>query len=456
MAVDRSSLPALGDLPPFAFPSIERGTLPSGLRVWTVEHRAVPLITLLVLVRRGSAADPRGEEGLTAIVGDLLDEGCGELDALALHEALGRIGAQLDTEVGSDATLLGLTVLSRFADRGAALLAGMIREPRLDVRDFERVRDLRLNRLVQIRDMPPALADLAFNQLVYGPHPYGHLSIGSESALRTLSLDSVKAFHAGAYVPAHVTVIAAGDGSHTDLIALVERVFGDWAPGPGVAANDAEVLAAPPAPSTRLAVVHKAGAAQSELRIGHMSVARNDPDYLRLLVLNMVLGGQFVSRINMNLREDKGYTYGARTGFDARRGRGPFLLQASVQSDATAAAIRESIAEIDAIRGARPVTRGELETGRAALTRGYPRNFETAEQVGRAAAQMALHDLPEDYYTTFVPRVLAIDERDVTDAAARHLDPSRLLTVIVGDRDRIGDTLAPLALGEPAHLGLPV
>jgi zinc protease len=426
MAVDRSSLPALGALPPFQFPRIDRHLLPSGLRVWTVEHRAVPLITMLVLVRRGAAADPVGREGLAAITGDLLDEGCGQLDALALHEALGRIGAQLETEVGSDATMLGLTVLSRFVDRAADLIAAMIRQPRLEDRDFERVRDLRLNRLVQLRDMPPALADRAFTELVYGGHPYGHLAIGSEGALRALSPDDIRTFHQGGY----------------------------WSPDRGVQADERAVLAAPPSPKARLALLHKPAAAQSELRIGHMSVARNHPDYLHLLVLNMVLGGQFVSRINMNLREDKGYTYGARTGFEARRGPGPFLLQASVQSEATAEAIRESINEISAIRGERPVTPQELETGRAALTRGYPRNFETAEQVARAAAQMALHDLPEDYFTTFVPRVLAIDERAVTEAAARHLDPSRLLTIIVGDRDRVAPALAPLALGEPLDLAV--
>jgi predicted Zn-dependent peptidase len=455
MAVDRSSLPPLGALPPFQFPRIDRHSFPSGLKVWTVEHRAVPLITVLVLVRRGAAADPVGQEGLAAITGDMLDEGCGPLDALALHEALGRIGAQLDTEVGSDATMLGLTVLSRFVDRAADLIAGMIRQPRLEERDFERVRDLRLNRLVQLRDMPPALADRAFTELVYGGHPYGHLSIGSEETLRALSLDDIRTFHEGGYVPPNVTVIAAGDASHAGLAALVERAFGDWSPGRGLEADERAVLAAPPPPKARLALLHKPAAAQSELRIGHMSVARNHPDYLQLLVLNMVLGGQFVSRINMNLREDKGYTYGARTGFEARRGPGPFLLQASVQSEATAEAIRESIYEIAAIRGERPVTPQELETGRAALTRGYPRNFETAEQVARAAAQMALHDLPEDYFTTFVPRVLAIDERAVTEAAARHLDPMRLLTIIVGDRERVAPALAQLALGEPLDLAVP-
>ena len=455
MVVDRSRLPALGDPPAFTFPAIERRTLASGLRVWTIEHRAVPLISLLVLVRRGAAADPPGQEGLAALVGDLLDEGCGTLDALAFHEALGRIGAHLETEVGSDATLLGLTVLSRFADRGVGLVAEMVRAPRLDERDFERVRDLRLNRLVQIRDMPTALADRAFTELVYGSHPYGHLAIGSEESLRGMPLASVRDFHRDAYVPGNVTVIAAGDGSHDDLARLVERAFGDWTPGHGVAGDDPAVFADPPEPATRLGLLHKPGAAQSELRMGHMSVSRKHPDYLRLMVLNMVLGGQFVSRINMNLREDKGYTYGARTAFEARRGPGPFVLQASVQSDATVEAIRESVAEISAIRGDRPVTSEELETGRAALTRGYPRNFETAEQVARAAAQMALHDLPDDYYTTFVPRVMAIDPRAVTEAAHRHLDPSRLLTVIVGDRDRIGPTLALLAMGEPLELAIP-
>lgn len=454
MAVDRSRLPALGELPPFQFPKIEKRTLVSGLRVWTIEHRAVPLISLLVLVRRGAAADPPGQEGLAAIVGDLLDEGCGDLDAMALHEALGRIGAQLDTEVGSDASLLGLTVLSRFADRGVALVGAMVREPRLDERDFSRVRDLRVNRLVQIRDMPPALADRAFTELIYGAHPYGHLAIGSETSLRTLTVEDVRRFHQAAYAPSSVTVIAAGDGSHDELAALVTSHFGDWTAN-GVPPDDAPALSMPADPSTRLGLLTRPDAAQSELRMGHISVARSHPDYLRLLVLNMVLGGQFVSRVNMKLREEKGYTYGARTAFEARRGPGPFLLQASVQSDATIDAVRESISEVSAIRGERPVTRDELETGRAALTRGYPRNFETAEQVARAAAQMALHDLPEDYYSTFVPQVLALDEIQVTEAAARHLDPSRLLTVIVGDPERFASGLDSLALGTPLDLAAP-
>jgi zinc protease len=233
----------------------------------------------------------------------------------------------------------------------------------------------------------------------------------------------------------------------------VEGAFGSWSGEGGTdSVVDPCTFPTPAPPIERLAVLHRPGAAQSELRIGHVSVSRSTPDYHALLVLNMVLGGQFVSRINMNLREDKGYTYGARTSFEFRRGPGPFVLHASVQSDATVEAVIEAISELRGIRGDRPVTRQELETGRAALTRGYPRNFETAEQISRGAAQLALYGLADDYFSTFVPKVLAVDEAAVTRVAAEHIDPLRLLTVIVGDRDKIAPTLDRLELGVPAEI----
>jgi predicted Zn-dependent peptidase len=454
--VDRSRLPLLGPDVPLAFPEIRVHALDNGIRVRTIEHRSVPLISILVLMPVGSAADPADRPGLAAITGDLLDEGSGDLNAIEVHEALGRIGAQVDTEVGADATLLELTTLDRFATTGAQLLADMVCRPRLETRDFERVRELRLNRLVQIRDMPPAVADRAFTHLLYRDHPYGHLPIGSEDSLRAITLDDVAGFHRRAYEPATTTVIAVGNASHAELASLVAGALGSWraASPAGSRPVDATAAAPPPPPSERLAIVHRAGAAQSELRIGHVAAARDTPDYHALLVLNTILGGQFVSRINMKLREEKGYTYGARTAFDFRRAAGPFVLQASVQSDATADAIKDALNEVSAIRGDRPVTRAELELGRAALTRGYPRSFETGEQVARGAAQLALYGLPDDYFTTFVPTVLALTEEDITRVATTHLDPSRLLTVVVGDRDRIGASLEPLALGNAAQIAV--
>jgi len=448
MPVDRSRLPALGPEPAFNFPQIVRRRLPNGLRVWTAEHRDVPVISALLLLPTGAADDPANRPGLAAITGDLLDEGCGDLSALDFHEALGRMGTSLDTEVGSDATLLGLTMLERFADRGLALLSDLAIRPRMETREFDRVRELRLNRLTQLRDVPSAVAERVFVERLYGGHPYGHLSIGTEASLSALTVDEARAFHDTRYDPAFATLILVGDGSHDRLAALGEQAFAHWPSFPHRLRADRSTPAPPP-PADRLVMVHRPGAAQSEVRIGHVSVSRSTPDYHALVTLNMILGGQFVSRINMNLREKKGYTYGARTSFDVRRGVGPFVLQAGVQLEATADAVKEAIGELEAIRGERPVTREELLLGRAALTRGYPRNFETGEQIARGAAQLALYDLPEDYFSTFVPTVLSLTEADVTRAAVTYIHPERLLTVIVGDRDKVGpalETLGPSVL----------
>src|SRR6202040_1159073 len=201
-----------------------------------------------------------------------------------------------------------------------------------------------------------------------------------------------------------------------------------------------------------LNIIPRAKAPQSELRIGHVAVPRDTPDYHALLVANTILGGQFVSRINLNLREDKGLTYGARTAFEFRRLPGPFVLQVSVQTSGTARAIDEAIGEIAGIRGPRPVTAEELALGIAALTRGYARSFETAEQIGRGAMQLALYDLPDDYFERFVPMIEAVTSDDVSRVMTRHLDPARLLTLVVGDLDVIGRDLLQLGHGEPLIL----
>ena len=250
-------------------------------------------------------------------------------------------------------------------------------------------------------------------------------------------------------------MIAAGDASHEGLAEAVAHAFDGWR-----AAADAEPLpppesfAAPAPPAHRLAIVHRPGAAQSELRIGHVALPRGTRDYYACVVLNMILGGQFVSRINMNLRQDKGYTYGARTAFEFRRAPGPFAMHASVQADATADAIREAFGELRAIRGERPVSGEELAVGRAALTRGYPRNFETSDQIARAAAQLSLYALPDDYYSTFVPTVLQLTPDDVTRAAVQHVEPGRMAVVVVGDREKIAPSVASLELGDASEVAL--
>ena len=452
--IDRSRLPAVGPDPCFVFPLVRRESLANGLRVWTVESRGLPVLVMLILVPIGSAADPDDRPGLAAMTADMLDEGSGQRSALEIEDAFARIGSELGTEIGPDATVLSLTTLSRFAGRALELLADVVMRPRFDPVDFARVRELRVNRVVQQRDMPSVLADRTFARLVYPDHPYGHLATGTERALRAMAADEVVRFHQQAFVPPGTTLIVVGEADHAELVRLAEDAFGGWKTPPMVplASDRATGPADPAEPPVRLAIVHRDGAPQSELRIGHIGAPRRTPDYHALLVLNAILGGQFVSRLNMNLREDKGFTYGVRSSFDFRRGRGPFVIQLGVATSATADAVREALAELAAICGLRPATAHELDMARAALTRGYPRGFETAEQIARAVAQLALHDLPADHFEQFMPSVAQVDAEAVGTAAVAYLAPGRAVAAIVGDHARVAPALASLDLGDPVPM----
>jgi len=452
--VDRSRVPQPGSVPAVRFPAVRAVTLTNGLAMRTVEHPGQPVVTFLLTMPAGSASDPAGQSGLAALTADLLDEGSDERTALDLHTALERIGARLGIEVGSDATKVSLTTLSRSAAEGLALLAEIVARPRFDETDVARVRDMRRSRVRQLRAVPGAVADRVFLETLFPGHPYGHLGIGTDDSLAGLTAAHVRQFHRDVFQLGTATLIAVGALTHDRLIDAAERAFGDV---PVRSTTDTVVvdpagLAAPGPPLARLVLVDRPGAVQSELRVGHVAVARSAPDYHALQVLNMVLGGQFVSRLNLSLREEKGYTYGVRTAFDCRRAPGPFAMQGSVQSGATVEAVQEVFEQIEAIRGDRPVTPAELDMARAALSRGFPRGFETASQVARGLGRLVLHGLPEDYYDRFVPHVEAVDASAVTAAATAHLHADRAVAVIVGPAEQIAPGLAALDLGEPERV----
>lgn len=444
--IDRSRLPPLRPVPRFTFPPVAKSTLANGLDVWTSHHAQVPMTEFLLVLRHGAASDPIGHEGLAAFTTDMLDEGTGALSAIDISEQFARLGAQLGIDVGADAILVGVASLTRFADRSLNLLADIIVRPAFREDDFERVRQQRLNRLVQLRDLPGAIAERVFMRLLYGSAPYGHTPLGREASLTAITLDDIRAFHRRMFCPADATLIAVGDADHDVILRFAESAFGGWS---GTNSAPAAAETPPPKPA-RLNIVARPGAPQSEVRIGHVGVDRTTPDYHALVAANMVLGGQYVSRVNLNLRGEKGITYGVRTAFEFRRSPGPFVLSVSVDRAATALAISESIKEIADIRETRPVSASELAVGIAALTRGYAKNFETGEQLVRAVAQLALFNLPEDFYSEFVPRIEALSPDEVTQAAARHLDPSRLTTLVVGDVDPTSQEFGRLDLGTPA------
>ncbi len=454
MAVDRSRLPAVGVPAPPRFPAIGREVLSNGARFWTVEHHESELVSLMLLVPSGSGADPPGCEGLAAFTADLLDEGTRRWTGMDLHDELGRIGGRLATDVASDATVLSVTALARHARDALALLIELATEPRFDPEEVERVRALRTGRIAQMRHVAAAVAERAFLRSVYGTHPYGHPPAGTETALARISIEDIRAFHAARYAPDQWTLVVAGGGKRlpgSELAAVASAV-----PAPATAVNGAgEARRTDDSPSgqptlDRLTFVPRPGAVQSEIRIGHLGIMRRAADYPAVMVMNMVLGGQFVSRLNLSLRERKGYTYGVRTAFEGRRRQGPFTLQTAVDAAVTGEAIREAIREIRGIRDVRPITENELAAARPVLTSGYARNFETLGQVAYAAMRLALFGLPDDEYSTFVARVASVDAGAATDAARRRLDPDALRVVVVGPPE-VRPSLAGLGLGRPVE-----
>ena len=447
--VDRTRLPVPGADRPFHFPRIVTRQLANGLELRAVSHRSVPVASLVLLVRGGSSVDPPAAHGLVSITAGLIDEGSRGQSALEIADRVALMGGDLDIDVGMDAVLVGLTTLDRFLDKGLGLLHEIVTEPTLANDDFNRIRNLRLERLRQMKDHAGAMAERAFARVLYGDHPYGHLSLGSEPALNAMTVDDARALHAALFTPGASTLIVAGDRPEEELLDCAEAVFGSWRPAAhAVPVNrDAALLPPPAQPEVRLAAVSRPGAAQSELRIGHACAPRSTPDYHVLLILNTILGGDFVSRLNLNLREERGFTYGVRTGFNLRRGIGPFVVQTSVGTDVTAPALSEAWKEIRDIATTRPATDQEVAQAFASVSKGYPRGFETAGQVARSVAQLALHGLPDSYFEEFVPKLAHVSAPDVTHAAQRYLDPSKMTTVIVGDLDKIAASLHGLGLG---------
>jgi predicted Zn-dependent peptidase len=446
MSVDRTRLPEIGPDRLFRLPRPARRLLDNGMEARSVEHREAPVLAALLLLPVGSAHDPRELPGLAAMTADLLDEGAAGRDALALHDALARLGAHLAIECTPDATVVGLLTLSRHAEAALQLLAEVCFRPALAPEDFERVRALRRNRLAQMRDVPAATADRVFLSALFGDHPYGHLPIGTEPSLDRMGVGDVVAFHEREYRPETATLVTVGDLSHDEAARLADRVMPRVAPAPRARAGRIVAPVAVPSTHDEVIVVPRSRAQQSELRVGRLGAARVSPHYHRLVVANAVLGGQFTSRINLNLRERKGYTYGARSYFEFRASPGPFIVQAAVQTDASGAALQEVFAEMDGLRGDRPVTARELDLARQGLTRGYARNFETAEQIARAMVQLALHQLPDHTFDEFIARVRAVTADEVTEVARRHFVPAAMLSVLVGDAQRVGPALDALGL----------
>jgi zinc protease len=441
-ASDRFTLPDPGAPTPVTFPPIARTTLENGLRVWSIPHASIPVVSVALVIDAGAAQDPATRHGLASLAAHLTEEGAGGQDAIQLAETFARLGTHLDVDTGPDVTTVSFTSLGRFFEPALKVLADVVTRPHFHEADLVRVRELRLNRLRQLSRSPATPADRAYLASVFGNHPYGHGVLGTTTSVGAIALDEVRAFHRSAWRPSAATLIVAGEIEHDVVVRRAASLLGGW-----TAAGPVPAVAAVPPPAgavTEVLLVERPGAPQSELRIGHSGPPRRTPDYHALVTLNNVLGGEFSSRINRNLREAKGLTYGARTAFDMRRAGGSFVAQTSVQTAGTSAAVVEILKECDAIRQDGAIQADELARAKSALTRGYVRNFEAADDFVRAAAQLVTFDLDDRTFDRFVPLVEAVSAASVVDAARTHLRPDAFTIVVVGDPDQVRPQLETL------------
>jgi zinc protease len=423
----------------YHFPRFERATLPNGMRLVVAPVAKLPLVSVSAVVDAGAASEREGEEGVASLTAQLLLEGAAGLDGAALAERFERIGASVDAHADWDAATVTLTALTNQLPEALSLVRDLLRAPEFPEREVIRLRDERLAEILQLRAEPGSLADEQFARATYAPTArYALPAAGTSASVRALTRDVIRAFYSRHYHPASTTLVFAGDVTVAGAVALAESLFGDWR---GERSNFTP-RALDAAPRTGLVrVVAKADAPQSEVRVGHVGLPRKHPDYFDAMVMNAILGGLFSSRINLNLREAHGYTYGAFSAFEWRRASGPFIIHTAVKSDVTGAAVREILKEIDGLRAAE-VSNEELTLATSYLDGVFPIRYETTAAIATALANLVIHELPEDFYDRYREQVRKVTPAGVLRAAQQHLHPDELRIVVVGDPAVIS---APLA-----------
>ena len=440
----QSTRPQPGPPREYRFPAFERLSLGNGMGLLVAPVAKLPIVTVRMVISGGATSEPAGQEGVAQLTARSLIEGTRRLDGADLIEQFERLGGAIEASAEWDSAVSSMTVLSSRFDEAFALFADVLREPAFPEREVERLKAERLAELLQLRTEPRGLADDMFARFLYVPGSrYALPEGGTGQSVQAIDRGSVEAFYQRVFAPAGMTLVVAGDVRVDAVQRMAEQRFGDWT------ADGAPVPRVIDDPARRFRAVHivaKTDAPQSELRIGHVGVPRNHPDYFPILVMNSILGGLFSSRINLNLREVHGYTYGAWSAYDWRRGSGPFFVSSAVKSDVTDDAAREVLVEVDRIR-ADGVASDELSLATSYLAGVFPIKYETTSAIAQALSALVVYGLPADYFDTYRDNVLAVGIPDVLHAADEHLHPAELQLVVVGDPESIHGPLESLELG---------
>lgn len=441
---DRTKPPELGPPPSLSLPSIQKATLSNGIPVVVMEKHTVPLVQINLLIRAGSAFESQEKTGLASLTAAMLKEGAGGKSSLELADAIDYLGASIGASADNQATRIYMnTPLSKLED-AFGLFADIALRPSFPANELERLRKERLTSLMQMHDQPTTIAAVAAAKLVFGEnHPYGRGTMGNEKSIKGFTVDDLKGFYSQYYHAGNSAFIVVGDVKMPEIVAKLEKTFGTWQRGPAAATK---IPTADQVRGRTIYLVDKPEAPQSVIRISKVGVDRMTKDYFPLTVMNTILGGSFSSRLNMNLREKHGYTYGAGSFFDMRLAPGPFTASSSVQTAVTDKALTEFMNELNAIMA--KVSDQELTRAKNYLALGYPGNFETVSQLAYQLGEMVFYGLPDEYFNTYIKNVMAVTKDDLQRVAKKYIDPDNLTIVIVGDRKSVQKGLEGLKLGK--------
>lgn len=449
----RQLAPDPGPETAFHPPPWKRFKLKNGLEVVLVEFHDLPLVDFNLMIKTGGAANPADRAGLADLCARMLEEGTKTRDALAIADQTAALGATLTSGSSWDASNISLQALTRNLDPALAIFADVVQNPAFDPKETARVRDNLLTAITRRKDSPPTVANLALARVLYGPkHPYGWPMAGVEASIKTIGPNELRAFYAAYYRPANATLIVAGDTSEAALRGKLEAAFGKWRD----ARPSPRKLPAPAAATaTKIYLVDKADAPQSSIRVGTIGIARTSADYFPVTVMNLILGGGF-HRLDLNLREGKGWTYGARSTFDSRRTPGPFSAGGEFVAVHSAESVAEILKEISGMRDA-DVADAELGRAKDQIIKSFPARFATRANVAAQLAELAVFGLPDSQLTDYAAKIAAVTKDDVRRVARKYLDPERLAIVVVGDKKTLADPLAKVAPVELLDLdGAPI
>ena len=454
-----SSRPSPGQPRRYEFPAFERTVLPSGLQILTVDVPGRPLVSANLVIRRGAAEEPGEQAGATVLAARAMTEGTERYPGVELIEAGERLGATLHVDANWDAFTVSVDVVGSRLEAALKLLAELALRPTFPEADVARLRDERLNDLLQVKADPRRRVDQAFTSIIYtSDSPYARPAGGDEVTVPRLTPDVLRSAHRSLLDPRRTALIVGGDLAGLQVRRMVEAVLGSFGgpSGGGTAGGrDPEPRAESAVDRPIVRFYHRPGSVQTELRIGHVGLSRRAPDFHAVQVMGAILGGLFNSRLQMNLREEKGYTYGIGAGFDMRRGAGPFAVRTAVQTPATVPSIFESLSELRRIRDTQ-VTRAELDAARDYLVGVFPLRFETPGAVVGALGGLFVHELPDDELARYRREVEAVTIEAIQTAAQDHIHPDRMAIVAVGDADAVGAELESAGFGQLEVITEPV